>query len=388
VTKQFTATAVMMLVEEGKIALDDKIAKHLPGLPAAWADVTVRHLLNHTSGIKSYTSVPGFFKTTRKDYTKDEIIKLVADAPLEFPPGEKWAYNNTGYFLLGMLVETVSGKPYGEFLRERIFQPLGMTATRVNDLTEIIKNRASGYTWEKGALRNGEYVSPTQPYAAGALVSTVADMARWDAALSSGRLLKPETLRLMWTATKLAGGKTQDYGFGWSVGTYRTRPRVSHGGGIPGFSTSVSRFPDDKLTVIVLTNSDTGAADPLAASIAAQYIPALAQNTPPPAKAVEDKDPKVTQMLRGVLLAALEGKLKPDQFTPQAREAIFPDRAEQAQVFLKTLGPLKSLTLRESVVRGPNRLFQYRAVFGETPLLCTLVLTSDNKISGLGIQPE
>ncbi len=173
VTKQFTATAIMMLVEAGKLSLDDKVTKVLDGLPAAWSEVTVRHLLNHTSGIKSYTSVPSFFATARKDYQKEEIIKLVADAPLEFAPGEKWNYNNTGFFLLGLIIEKVSGKDYGAFLHERIFQPLGMTSTRVNDLKEIIRNRAPGYAWQNGTLRNGEYLSPTQPYSAGALVSNV-----------------------------------------------------------------------------------------------------------------------------------------------------------------------------------------------------------------------
>ncbi len=142
VTKQFTATAIMMLVEQGKLGLGDKISKHLPDLPAAWKEVTIRHLLNHTSGIKSYTSVKDFFKTARKDYTHREILDLVAKDPLEFAPGEKWRYCNTGYFLLGMIIEKVSGKTYGEFLDERIFKPLGMTQTRVNDLHAIIPNRA------------------------------------------------------------------------------------------------------------------------------------------------------------------------------------------------------------------------------------------------------
>ena len=151
VTKTFTATAIMMLVEEGKLGLDDKITARLPDLPAAWEEVTVRHLLNHTSGIKSYTSVRDFFKTARKDYAQREILDLVAKEPLEFAPGEKWNYSNTGYFLLGMLIEKVTGKPYGEVLDERIFKPLGMTHTRVNDLHAVIPNRARATS---GTARN------------------------------------------------------------------------------------------------------------------------------------------------------------------------------------------------------------------------------------------
>ena len=264
VTKTFTATAVMMLVEDGKLALDDKITSLLPDLPAAWKDVAVRHLLNHTSGIKSYTSVRDFMKTARKDYTHREIINLVAKEPLEFRPGEKWVYNNTGYFLLGMLIEKQTGKKYGEFLDEKIFKPLGMNHTRVNDLHAIIPGRAMGYTWDGKSLRNGEYVSPTQPFSAGAYVSTVNDLAKWDAALRTESLLKRSTLDQMWTPTKLTKGGHADYGFGWELSKVNGHRLCSHGGGIPGFATYLARFVDDNLTVVVLTNSDTGSSAAIA----------------------------------------------------------------------------------------------------------------------------
>lgn len=385
VTKQFTATAVLMLVQENKIGLDDKISKYLNSLPAAWGAVTVRQLLNHTSGIKSYTSVPDFFKTARKDYTKEELLKLVADAPPDFAPGEKWSYNNTGYFLLGMLIEKVSGKEYGAFLNERIFGPLGMTSTRVNDLSEVIKNRASGYTWENGALRNGEYVSPTQPYAAGALVSTVADMAKWDAALYTDKLLKRAALDQMWTAAKLNDGAAANYGFGWSVDTYRTRRLISHGGGIPGFNTSISRFVDDKLTVIVLANSDTADADSLANAIAAFYIPALATNAPKP---IADTDPATTKKLRQVMESFAAGTADPQLFTDQARAALFPDRAKEAQALLGPQGALKSFDLMEERTEDKMRIRIYRAAFGDLTLRVTFALAEDGRIAGVGVRPE
>ena len=211
--------------------------------------MTIRHLLNHTSGIKSYTSVRDFFKTARKDYARREILDLVAKEPLEFAPGEKWSYCNTGYFLLGMVIEKVTGKEYGDFLDERIFKPLGMTQTRANDLRAIIPDRAQGYEWDGKELRNGEYVSPTQPFAAGMLVSSVNDLIKWDAALADGRLLKPSTLEQMWTPTRLNKGKEAEYGFGWQITKVNGHRLVSHGGGIPGFSTELSRFVDDRLTV-------------------------------------------------------------------------------------------------------------------------------------------
>ena len=385
VTKQFTATAVLMLVEEGKIGLDDKVHKYLTTLPTAWSAVTVRQLLNHTSGIKSYTSVPDFSKTAREDYTKDEIIKLVADAPPDFAPGEKWSYNNTGYFLLGMLIEKVSGKEYGAFLNERIFQPLGMTSTRVNDKSEIIRNRASGYTRRNGALRNGEYVSPTQPYAAGALVSTVTDLAKWDAALYTEKLLKRATLDQMWTPTKLNDGEAEGYGFGWSVDSYRTRKRISHGGGIPGFDTNISRFVDDKLTVIVLANSDNASADTLASGIATQYIPALVENAPKP---ITDTDPNTTRKLREVMASIAAGSADPQLFTEQARAILFPDRAREARENLRPHGPLKTFELLEDKTEGRMRVRAYRATFGDLARRTTFVLTEEGRIAGVGLRPE
>ncbi|HZS08833.1 MAG TPA: serine hydrolase domain-containing protein [Blastocatellia bacterium] len=385
VTKQFTATAIMMLVEDGKISLDDKLTKILDGLPAAWDGVTVRHLLNHTSGIRSYTSVPDFFKTARKDYKKEEIIKLVTDAPMEFAPGEKWNYNNTGYFLLGMIIEKVSGKEYGAFLSERIFQPLGMTSTRVNDLTEVIKNRAQGYTWNNGRLRNGEYLSPTQPFSAGALVSTVLDLAKWDAALYTEKLLRRASLDQMWTPTKLNDGKTQDYGFGWGVDVYRTRKRLSHGGGIQGFSTFITRFVDDKLTVIVLVNQEGGAAAALANGIAEFYIPALKENAPKP---VADSDPKTTQFLKEVITSLAGGTGDPNWFTQEAQKFFFPNRIKEGKQMLGALGALKSFELMEETVRDKNKVRGYKAVFGTTAMRCNFMLAEDGKIAGIGIRPE
>jgi CubicO group peptidase (beta-lactamase class C family) len=383
VTKQFTATAIMMLVEEGKIFLDDKITKHLDGLPIAWGSVTVRHLLNHTSGIKSYTSAPNFSKTARQDYTREEIIKLIAEAPMDFAPGDRWAYNNTGYFLLGMIIEKVSGKEYGAFLNERIFQRLGMTSTRVNDLTEIIKNRATGYTWQKDRLRNGEYVSPTQPFSAGALTSTVLDLTKWDAALYTERVLKQSSLEQMWTPTKLNDGRTRGYGFGWEMDVYRTRRRIAHGGGIQGFSTYICRFLDDKLTVIVLTNQDSGEAEYLAAGIAKFFIPALREHAPKP---LADNIPKLTQFLKEVVIDFANGTGDPDRFTSQAQMIFFPQRIKEGKRMLGAFGPLNSFELIEETIREDNVVWSYKAVFGSATIRLDFTLSEDGKIAGIGIR--
>jgi D-alanyl-D-alanine carboxypeptidase len=179
-TKQFTATAVMMLAEEGKVGLGESIARYQEGLPARWNGVTVRHLLDHTSGIKSFTSLPDVMaRLTFLPTSRDEILALVADEPLEFAPGERYAYNNTGYYLLGHIIEQASGQPYGDFLHGRIFAPLGMDATRVNNMDDILPHRASGYVWAENRWWNARPTSMTWAFSAGALVSTVLDLARW-----------------------------------------------------------------------------------------------------------------------------------------------------------------------------------------------------------------
>ncbi len=385
VTKQFTATAIMMLVEDGKLALDDELPKFFNGLPAAWSKVTVRQLLNHTSGIKSYTNLPGFDKTLRQDLSKEAIIKMAADAPVEFSPGEKYNYNNTGFYLLGMIIEKASGKEYGAFLSERIFRPLGMTATRLNDQRDVIQGRAAGYAWEGDRLRNGEYVSPTQPFSAGALISTVADLAKWDAALYTDKLLKRASLEQMWTPEKLNDGKQLAYGYGWGVDIYRTRKRISHGGGINGFSTFIARFVDDGLTVVVLTNSESGDAGALANGIAEYYLPVLAQNAP---KAITDNDLKLTAFLKEVLASLANGEGNPDWFTPEARAMLFPDRIKQGKQMMGSHGPLNAFELQEDRNEGGLRRRAYKAVFGEFALRCGFTLAADGKIAGVGMRPQ
>jgi D-alanyl-D-alanine carboxypeptidase len=384
VTKQFTAAAVMMLVREGKAALEDPIRKHLPELPEAWAGVTVRHLLNHTSGIRSYTSVPGFGKLSRKDFTKAELLALVTGEPVDFQPGEDWRYNNSGYFLLGMLVEKLSGKSYGEFLTERIFKPLEMRSTRVNDLSEVVPRRATGYRWEGSRWRNGEYVSPTQPFSAGALLSTVEDLARWDAALYSDQVLPKDLLQQSWTATKLNGGREVPYGFGWSIGTHQGHRFVEHGGDIPGFASYLARFPDDRLTVVVLTNTDAGVRPPLTREIAGVYVPAL---KPEPPKAAEDRDPKTTEAHRKLLAAFLAGEADDALFSEDARKAGLPARIREQAPRLKELGAIKSFSLVERNLEKEPQVHRYRVVTEGATLLATFALGKDGKVVGVILAP-
>jgi D-alanyl-D-alanine carboxypeptidase len=382
VTKQFTATAIMMLAEAGKLGLEDRISKDLPDLPAAWKEVTIRQLLNHTSGIKSYTSVKDFFKTARKDYTHREILDLVAKEPLEFPSGEKWNYSNTGYFLLGMIIEKVAGTTYGEFLEGRIFKPLGMTQTRVNDLRAIIPGRAQGYEWNGKALRNGEYVSPTQPFAAGMLVSSVGDLVKWDAALASEKLLKKSTLESMWAPSPLSKGSPAEYGLGWQVKPVNGHRLVSHGGGIPGFSTQISRFLDDRLTVIVLTNAEGGHATSMAQGIASRVLPALAKKAEDP---IADTDAPTTERLKGMLLGAMKGEADPALFTDESKKALLP-RIKEGKAMFDPFGALKTFALLERKPSDAGMRLRYRAVFENESLNAIFTLDKAGKIAGLGFE--
>lgn len=385
VTKQFTATAVMMLVEDGRLTLATPLKHVMPEVPAAWGEVTIAQLLAHTSGIPSYTSLPDFHRTMRKDYTPAELVGLVKDRPMDFAPGTRFRYNNTGYVLLGLIVEKLSGQPWGAFLDTRIFKPVGMPTARVNDLSVIVPHRAQGYAWSNGTLRNGEYVSPTQPFAAGALLVSVKDLVRWDLALWSRPLLSPASLAAMYEPASLAGGTTHPYGFGWELGTYRTRRRHAHGGGIPGFSTYYTRFIDDKVSVIVLANEGSGGAEPIANGIAAFYIPALREHAPTP---IPDRHPTQTAFHQRVVTALAAGTGEKEWFTPEQQAFFFPDRIREGTWRIGEHGPLKSFVLMEESTNDKGAVRSYLAAFPAIGLRCTFTVAPDGKIAGINLRIE
>jgi CubicO group peptidase (beta-lactamase class C family) len=274
ITKQFTAFAILKLVEQGKLALGDDITRYLPDYPTHGQAITIEHLLTHTSGIKSYTDLPVWRKVMRSDLSVAEMIDLWKDEPADFAPGEKWLYDNSGYFLLGAILEKVTGRPYGDWLAENVFTPLGLAHTRYGDDAPIVPGRVAGYQGSSGHYENAPYISMTQPYAAGALVSTVDDLARWSAALLSGAALRPDLLARMTTPYRLKNGRATGYGYGLAVGTYEGHRLIGHGGGINGFATQLLNLPDDRLVVVVLSNNPNHRPDPgmLAMRIAARLI--------------------------------------------------------------------------------------------------------------------
>ena len=261
ITKQFTAMAILQLAEQGKLSVDDELTRFLPDYPLAGHKVTIHQLLNHTSGIRSYTSQKDFMKRARQDFSHDELLAVFKNEPFDFDPGTKWLYNNSGYYLLGLIIEKASGQSYEKYLDEHIFRPVGMSATRYGHLRPLIRHRAMGYKPFIGGLINDDPLSMDAPGAAGALVSTVLDLLKWHQALEAGDLLSSASYEAMYRETTLADGRTRPYGYGWGVGQLASHRKLSHGGGINGFSTMIARYPDERLAVIVLSNTagaDTG----------------------------------------------------------------------------------------------------------------------------------
>ncbi len=271
VGKQFTATAVMMLVEERKVGLEDPLTKYFPDAPASWKGVTVRELLSHTGGFGDYPKDFNF----RKDWTEDELLKVVEDIPLAYPPGTSWDYSNLGYLTLGILIHRVTGQFYGDFLQQRIFHPLGMSSTRIISEADIIPNRAAGYRLVKGELKNQEWVAPAlNTTADGSLYFSILDLAKWDAALYTEKLLKKSSLELMWTPAKLKNGQPNKdgYGFGWFNEDRAGHRCVHHDGAWQGFKTAIDRYVDDGLTVVVLANLAEADPDKVARHVAEMYL--------------------------------------------------------------------------------------------------------------------
>ncbi len=263
-TKQFTAMAIMILLERGKLNVGDSICKYLSDCPAVWQPITIRNLLMHTSGIPNYTSFPGFMQTKAMLPTPpNDLTEQFKNKPLEFVPGEKFNYSNSGYHLLGSIIERASGKPYADFLQENIFAPLGMKQTGYDNHRSIIKNRAAGYAMLDGALVNAAYLDMSIPYAAGALFSTIEDLLRWEQSLYTENLVSRKSLDEIFTPFK------NEYGYGWGIGKRLDRQVIVHGGGIFGFSTFIARFPADRVTVIVLSNVQSTPSEKIANDLSA-----------------------------------------------------------------------------------------------------------------------
>jgi CubicO group peptidase (beta-lactamase class C family) len=389
VGKQFVSTAAMMLVEDGKLSLDDSIAKYFPDAPATWQSIKLKNLLSHTSGLAEYetpdrTSRSGPFYM-RLDFTEDELVKKIQALPIEGAPGEKWAYRNTNYVLVGILIHRVTGMSYTDFLTKRIFLPLGMSSTRPISEADLVPNRAAGYELHGAQLKNQQWVSPTfNSTADGTLYFNVLDLAKWDEALYGTQLLQQSSLDLMWTVFPLNNGQPNagNYGFGWELSPQNGHRRIEHGGSWQGFTCEISRYPDDSLSVVVLTNLDSGHARPamFAHVIAGLVQPSLA---PPKLEAITDDQPATAAALRRLLDKIVAGQDVHEEVSPELSKMITPNTIKALQASFGPLVPADSIFL---VHRHPMPdvakayMSVYRVKRGDRSLLVAFALDGNGKV--------
>jgi CubicO group peptidase (beta-lactamase class C family) len=382
VGKQFTAMLVMLLVEQGKIKLDEPISSYFTNSSAAWQKITVRHLLTHTSGIADYSEGP-LGIDLQKGYTEDQLLEKARQMPLDFQPGEKWAYSNTGYMLLGILIHKVSGQFYGDLLKQYVFQPLSMETALIISEADIIPNRAAGYRHVKGEWKNQEWVSPaTNTTADGSLYFTILDLIKWDAALSSGKILSKTSYDQIWSPVRLKSDSLHPYGFGWFLSPLNGHKAVWHSGGWQGFSTYIVRYLDDRLTVIVLANLWWAFPDKIAQSVAGIYVPELGEKVLSP---IPDREPQFTAIVENLYR-------NPD--TTNVNLALFAEDY-QPKLFLRAiiglqnvLGPFVSIEMVGYSVEAGSVKIQYRVHFKVGSRIVTITHTKSGQISGTHGEPE
>ncbi len=373
-TKQFTAVLVCRLVEQGKLALNDPVTKWFPEAPPTWAGMTVRHLLTHTSGV---TILPKDPTEVLRNTPEPVMRQRIVEAPLTAPPGTEYGYSNSGYVLLGMIIEQVTGKTYSEVLQREILKPLGMRETGMMDWDHPPRNLAVGYEVHP-SLSPAEKIHPSWTYSAGAMVSTAADVGRWLVTMQSDRLLKT-TRNEMFTQLKLNNGADRTYGFGWVVLQRGSIKVVSHTGQLNGFS-SHDLFTPNGISIVVLANATDGEAATLANDIAERYVPEL---VPP---AIKDPSPTRTAGHRHFLEELLDGRVDRSHMTPQFSQFFTDDQVAQMGQGLSKLGHLTSMELTGTETKGTLRRFEYRVKLGETRMSFTVVIDSDDKIAALHIE--
>lgn len=272
-TKQFTAISILMLVEKGKLNLDDDITKYIPDYPTKGHKITVHHLLTHTSGIKDFTRIKGLNDISKKDLTPIELINFFKNESMGFVPGEQFKYNNSGYIILGYIIETITGQSYADFVEEQIFKKLGMTTSQYASHNKVIQNRASGYQNKKGYVNSRE-ISFTLPYASGSLMSTVDDMFKWQEAIKNNLLISKEMTQKAFTSYALNDGESINYGYGWHIKTINNIRSFEHGGSIFGFKSMGVYLPESDIYVIGLNNCDCNSPTKITreiAELAAKY---------------------------------------------------------------------------------------------------------------------
>ena len=383
VSKQMTAAGILLLVQDGKVRLDEKISAYLPGTPESWGNVTLRHLLTHTSGIKSYTGLTGFELSRR--LSMEQFIKQLSPHPLEFVPGEKNIYSNSGYNLLAYVIETQSGKKYMDFMRERIFRPLGMNRTGDRDPQFIIPLRASGYEWriDRYTGRDG---SLTDLMGAGSITSTIEDMIKWESALRGDAFLRPETKREMWTQFTFNNGTRSVYGLGWRISDVRGHKLIGHTGQTAGFGAAIFRYVDQDVTVIVLTNlGELGMGSLIATSVAKKYIPSLSIKN---IREVDGDD--VSRNARFLDALRLRIANRPDEstLTPELFRAVSSPRAKAANDRAARFGEIRRLRFAGAEIIENKSVYRYVAEAEKRSMLWRFSLDPDGRISEMTLEED
>lgn len=387
ISKQFIATGIMLLVQQGKVGLDDKVSKHLEGTPETWSAISVRHLLTHTSGL--VREAPGF--EPFKVQSDADVIKTAYSLPLRFQPGEKWEYCNLGYFMLAEIIRKASGKPWEEYLKDQVFSPLGMTATRTTTVAEIIPNRASAYALRNEKLQNTDNWPAIRP--SGAFLSTVHDLAKWEVALTADKVLNKSDREQMWTPVTLTSGRKYPYGFGWDLDDLRGVSTVNHGGTLTGFRAQFTRFPEQGLTVIVLTNLASANVDAITRGVAALFIPEIRFTALQPQPA---PDPTMTTFFKGLLAEYSQGVKEIKQMTPEFMNALagVPQRnRDELSALLKNTKSFDFLARRDINGKGflklgipVTSLWIYRLTTNENKTFhYSFYLTEDKRVADLNV---
>ncbi len=388
VSKQFLATGIMLLVQQGKVGLDDKISKYLEGTPETWSAISVRHLLTHTSGL--VREAPGF--DPFKVQTDADVIKTAYSLPLRFQPGEKWEYCNLGYFILAEIIRKAFGKSWADYLTEQVFAPLGMNATRPTTVAEIIPNRAAAYSLNNSKLQNTDNWPALRP--SGAFLSTVLDLAKWEAALNTDKVLKKADREMMWTPVTLNGGRKYLYGFGWELDDTRGVSTVRHGGTLTGFRTQFARFPDHGITVILTCNLGNANVGLITRGVAGFFIPEIRLTALQPQPA---PDPGMTTLFQTLLSEYSQGNKDLKQVTPELMTALsaFPQtNRDELSALLKKSKSFDFLARRDINGRGIAKIgvpvtsiWHYRLTTSDQAFYYSFYLTADKRVAQLEVSP-
>ena len=344
-TKQFTAAGILKLVDEGKVNLDDPISKYLRDLPEGWKKLTIRQCLSHTAGLKDH--LVSFSALRTEPVRASDIYAKLGPLKLDFEPGTAWSYSNTGYVVATEIIESVSGETYGKFLKTKVFDPLGMKHTTVSDPDRMIPNRVRGYQLTANGYRNAPVINPTLASGAGNLLSTVDDLARWEAALETGKILKPETMKAFLEPVNLTSGRSSGYSLGWFIKQDQGRPLIEHGGNTVGFSTDIFRIPEENAAVIVLTNAGGLAG----AAWARHAVSALLPKYDPDRNVQTDPNPDLTARLSVTFRKWGRGNYDMSNFAPE---------------FINLLGTARGIGVRQGLVGIGRSVKRVRCLQGES----------------------